>query len=179
MKVLVISYSMTGNNDALAAMLSKELGAEHITIRESRPRTNGTIALDMLLNRTPGVTPTSYRIDDKELIVFAGPVWMGHVAAPLRACFKQLKFRVGPYIFVSISGGALGPNPKLADELKKRVGKEPAAVIDLHIADLLPQDPKPTREVTSSYRLNSNDLRVLTDEILIKIREAVHIGGLH
>jgi hypothetical protein len=62
------------------------------------------------------------------------------------------------YAFISISGGADGPNPKLAGELEKRAGTEPGALIDLHIADLLPSDPKPTRKITSAYRINSEDI---------------------
>ncbi|MCK4731406.1 MAG: flavodoxin family protein, partial [Methanophagales archaeon] len=55
MKVTVISYSLTGNNEALAASIASEISAEHIRITESKPRTNVTIALDMLFNRTPKV----------------------------------------------------------------------------------------------------------------------------
>ncbi len=53
MQTIVISYSLTGNNDALATSIATELVAKHIKIIESKPRTNGTIALDMLFNRTP------------------------------------------------------------------------------------------------------------------------------
>jgi hypothetical protein len=112
-------------------------------------------------------------VEDNDLVIFVGPVWMGQVAAPLRAYFKHLKGRLDQYAFVSISGGANGPNPKLAGELKKRVGKEPTAVIDLHIADLLPSDPKPTREDTSAYRLNDEDVRSLTDKIVKTLKEAM------
>ena len=52
-----------------------------------------------------------------------------------------------------------------AGELNKRVGKEPAALIDLHIADLLPSDPKPNRKDTSAYRLTDKDVKGLTNTI--------------
>ena len=177
MKVIVISYSLTGNNDALATSIAAEFAADHIKISESKPRTMGTIFLDVLFNRTPQVNPKVDMVEDNDLVIFVGPVWMGHVATPLRAYFRQLKASAGQYAFVSISGGADGANPKLAGELNKRVGKEPAAVIDLHIADLLPRDPKPNRKDTSAYRLNDRDVKRLTNTIVKALRET--IDALH
>ena len=173
MKVTVISYSLTGNNEALATSIASEFSARHIRIKESKPRTNVTIALDMLFNRTPKVNPTMINVEDSDIVIFVGPVWMGQVAAPLRTCFKFLKNSLSQYAFISISGGADGANPKLGRELNKRVGKKPAAIIDLHIADLLPSDPKPTRDDTSTYRLNDEDVRSLTNKIVKTLQEAM------
>ena len=172
-RVKVVSYSMTGNNDAIAIGIAAELAAEHIKITEPKPRTNGTIVLDMLFGRTPKVNQKLDNVADNDLVVLVGPVWMGHVAAPLRACLKQLRGRPVRYAFCSISGGADGPNPKLAGDLTRRVGKAPAAVVDLHIADLLPPDPKPTREDTSSYRLKDNDVKIITDTMVKALRETI------
>jgi len=100
-------------------------------------------------------------------------VWMGQIATPFRACFKQLRKKVSRYAFISISGGADGPNPKIAGELKKKLGKEPIALIDLHIADLLSPEPKPTRDDTSAYRITESDVRYLTDKIVSTLNETV------
>jgi hypothetical protein len=171
MKIIVISYSLTGNNEALATSIAAEFAAKHIKISESKPRTMATIILDMLFNRTPHVSPIVDNVADYDLVIFVGPVWMGQVATPLRAYFKHLKARLGQYAFISISGGADGGNPKLAGELTKRLGKEPAALIDQHIADLLPSDPKPGRKETSAYRLNDRDVKSLTNSIVKTLRE--------
>jgi hypothetical protein len=109
------------------------------------------------------------------LILFFGLVWLGQVATPLRAYLKHLKTNPCRYAFISISGGADGANLKLAGELKNRVGKEPIALIDLHIADLLPSDPKPTRKVTSAYQINSGDIKKLTNIIVKTVRETISI----
>jgi len=179
MKAIVISYSLTGNNEDLAASLAATLGAEHVRITEPKPRTMGTIALDMMFNRTPKIImpveadrlrPNAEAYD---LVLFVGPVWMGQVASPFRACFKQLGPRIARYAFTSISGGADGPNPRLADELKKRLGKEPVCLVDLHIADLLPAAPKPTREDTSAYRITESDVKHLTDTIVATLHEVL------
>jgi len=173
MKTMIISYSLTGNNKDLAESLAETLAAEHSNITESKPRTTGTILLDMIFNRTPKIQIPVSKTEDYDLVLFVGPVWMGQVASPFRACFKQLGPKVDKYAFISISGGADGPNPKLADELGKRMGKEPAVVIDLHIADLLPPEPKPRRKDTSAYRINKRDIRSLTDTAAATLHKAL------
>lgn len=162
MRDLVISYSLTGNNGALAARIAQELRVEHIKVIEPKPRTIRTIALDMMFNRTPKVTSQPERLDDYDRVIFLGPVWMGHVAAPLRAYLKHLRKKPRTYAFISISGGADGPNQQLASDLNKRVGREPIAIIDLHIADLFPSEPKPTRNDTSKYQLSESDVEKLS-----------------
>jgi hypothetical protein len=173
MKAVVVSYSLTGNNGDLAASLAATLEAEHVRITEPKPRTMGTIALDMAFKRTPKITMPVENIEEYDLVLFVGPVWMGQIATPFRACFRQLGQKIGKYAFISISGGAEGPNPKLADELTKRLGKEPVCLIDLHIADLLPPEPKPTREDTMAYRINEREVKHLTDTIVATLHETI------
>ena len=50
---------------------------------------------------------------------------------------------------------------------------EPVALIDLHIADLQPREPKPTREDTSVYRLDDKDIRKFTRTIVEILRKTV------
>jgi multimeric flavodoxin WrbA len=177
MNYIVISYSLTGNNAALAKGIVAEFAAEHIIITEPKPRNTAAIIFDMIFNRTPKVNPdvakVAAQVSDQDLVILMGPVWMGQAASPLRACFKQLHARLGKYAFVSLSGGAMGPNSKLADDLKKRIGKEPAALIDLHIADLLPSEPKPTMKDTGAYRINEKDAKSLTARIVQILRETM------
>jgi hypothetical protein len=177
MKTIVISYSLTGNNDEVATSIAKEFTAEHIRISEPNTRTMFTIILDILFNRTPKVNPKVENVGDYDLVIFMGPVWMGHVATPLRAYFKHLKARPSQYAFVSISGGADGANPKLADELNKRLGKSPVALIDLHIADLLPPNSNSKRKDTMAYRLNDSDVQMLTNKIVKTLHETMAKTG--
>ncbi|MBN1873616.1 MAG: hypothetical protein JXA33_05255 [Anaerolineae bacterium] len=173
MKKMIVSYSLTGNNEDLAASLAAALGVDHVRITESKSRTMLTTALDMFFNRTPKISMPLETIETYDWVFFVGPVWMGQIATPFRACFKQAKQKIGDYAFISISGGADGPNLKLADELEKKLGKEPVALIDLHIADLLPPEPKPTRDDTSAYRLTENDVKHLTDTIVATLDKTV------
>jgi flavodoxin len=171
MNTLIISYSLTGNNQALAKRLAAELHAQHIVITEPKPRTILAIFLDVLFNRTPKIDPIPTSVNPNDMVIFIGPVWMGQIATPLRACFKQFKHKVLKYAFISISGGADGDNTKLGDELIKRTGVQPVAMIDLHIADLLPSNPRPQRKETSAYRLNGKDLDKLIETIKLKLSQ--------
>ena len=170
MNVVVISYSLTGNNEALAKSISEKFAAEHIKITEPKPRTMGAIVLDVIFNKTPKVQPPPETLVDYDLILFLGPIWMGKIATPLRAYLKYIKKTQCRYAFISISGGADGVNPKLESELKKIVGKEPTSLIDLHIVDLLPSDPKPTRKNTSAYKINNEDIEKLTNSIVETVK---------
>ena len=161
MRTLIVSYSHTGNNGDLARGLAAILPADHVEVAESKARTMWTIALDVILGRNPKVALPDVDVEQYGLVVFVGPVWMGHAATPLRALFKSFGPRIRAYAWASISGGADGPNPKLGGELTKRLGKAPAAVIDMHIADLLPSEPKPTREVTMAYRVSDQESQLL------------------
>jgi hypothetical protein len=176
MKTVVISYSMTGNNEALAKQLSEALGADHLRIVARKPRTMASAVLDLIFRRKPPVEPLSEDVGLYELAIFVGPVWAGQVASPFRACFDAVAPRIRSYAFVSISGGAVGPNPRLAGELKARLSKEAAAVVDLHIADLLPQDPPPKAKDTSAYRLDEAGAKALADSAIAALREAKAIA---
>ncbi len=172
MKTTVISYSFTGNNENLANSIAAELNANQIKLTEVKRRTMCTIVLDMLFNREPKLNPVSENTEN-DFVLFIGPVWMGLAASPFRIFFRQYKDKFKRYAYASISGGALGPNPKLAGDLAKRSGKVPSAVIDLHIADLLPSDPGPTMKTTSSYRLNEMDIKNLTTTIVKSVKETM------
>lgn len=167
MSTVILSYSLSGNNRALAASLAEALGGFHLDVVESKPRTTQTITFDILFNRIPSVQPEPKVLDQYDRVVFMGPVWMGKIATPLRPYLAYLKKHPIRYSFVSISGGADGDNPKLAGELFKRTGTKPEALQDLHITGLLPAEPRPDRSVTSAYQLTEKDVKKLTAQLLL------------
>lgn len=171
MKISVISYSLTGNNEALAKSLAGALSAEHVSITEPGRRNMGTIGFDMMFKRTPKVSVPAVRPEERDLVVFVGPVWMGQVASPFRACFKDLGPRLGKYAFVSICGGADGPNPKLASELTARLGKAPAALVEVLKADFLPSEPKPTRKDTMAFKVSDAQVKDLTEKAVSALKK--------
>ncbi len=172
MKTAIISYSYTGNNEALATWVGEKLSLDHFRVSEHKKRKTLTIAVDMLFGRTPTVLPEGAVLDPYDLILFFAPVWMGQPATPLRSFFRYIKGKNGPskYGFISLSGGSDHSNPLLAGDLEKRTGRPPYFLLDLHIADLLASDQTITRQMTSAYRINETDLCKLGTMITDKLQ---------
>jgi hypothetical protein len=171
MKVAVVSYSFTGNNTRFAEHLARASSARQITVGTQKPVTYGTITLDMILHRKPEIDLDPFALRGYDLILIVGPVWLGKVAFPLRRCLDMLKRSRQPYAFLSVSGGADGDNPHLAEELKQRIGSKPVFVLDQHIRELLPGEPKPTRDDTSNYRLSDADCALFAGRAMEAVRQ--------
>ena len=167
MKTKVISYSYTGNNEALAADFAKEIGAEHLRITEPKKRTAGMIVKENLFKRDPKINLSKDEISEDVFAIFFGPFWFGKIASPLRSYFKQLKNRSFKYGFVSLCVGPDDPeaDDNLKDELNNMIGKDPEFIILKKIADLFPPDPQPTQQMLTQYRLNEKDLKMLVSSI--------------
>ena len=171
MKTAIISYSLTGNNEAIATRIAKEMKVEHIRVTERKKRTNGTIAIDLLLGRIPFTQPGEQVLSSYDLIIFVAPIWMGQPAFPLRSYLGFLKKHPIKYAYVSISGGAMNDNPGLEEKLLKRTGMEPCVLVDHNIIDLLPTEPKPTTHDTSKYRLTEEDIERLAEHTVDLLKE--------
>ncbi|WP_410768811.1 flavodoxin family protein [Fontibacillus sp. BL9] len=169
MNIAVVSYSYTGNNDLFAACVAKDLSATHIKITTKKPMTMGSIITDMIFARTPKMQPSPKNLKQYDLILFFAPIWMGHIASPLREYLQHLKSSPQAYGFFSVSGGADGGNPKLFAELVKRTGKKPAIVLDQHIRDFIPQNLKPTRHDTSAYKISEAEASRLSTKAVKEI----------
>jgi len=175
MKVNVISYSLTGNNRKLAAALVSRIEGEHILISESGQRSNGQIAMEMLFGKTPETSPSELDAAGVDLLLFVGPVWMGQPASPFRGVFKSIRNQNIPYAYISISGGALGPNKRLSKGLEKKVGRKPEAVVDLQIARLfLDGSQKVRAKDTSAYQLTDQDALRLTGLVMDEIGDLLN-----
>jgi multimeric flavodoxin WrbA len=174
MKTTVISYSLTGNNEALASAIASRLSAEHIRVTEPGRRKMGKIVLDVILNRKPKSRVELNDAENSDFVIFTAPVWMGKAASPLRALFSRLKGKDIRYAYVTVCGGADGPNPELEKELTGRMGNPPAAVVELHIAGLLPAEPKPQRKDTMHYRLSGKETEQMADQAITVLRDLVN-----
>ncbi len=163
MNIAILSYSYTGNNTALAECVARKLTAKHIEASVQKPITIAGIAMDMTFARIPKVQPAPDILQQYDLILFFGPVWMGQVASPFRAYLNFLKTNPRQYGFLSISGGADGENAKLSGELYKRTGIQPVIMLDQHIKNLLPSGTMPTRKDTSAYKISEIEMNRLSD----------------
>jgi hypothetical protein len=171
MKIAVVSYSYTGNNDRLAACVARDLSVENIKITTQKPMTMGRIILDMIFNRTPKVHPNPDLLKQYDLILFFAPVWIGHIASPLRPYLHAEKSHSKAYGFFSISGGADGDNSKLLPELLKRTGMRPTIMLDQHIKDFIRQNTNPTRKDTSAYKISEAEASSLSAAAIKEINK--------
>lgn len=168
MKTVIMSYSFTGNNEALAKRIAEELKVEHIRITEQKKRTNGTIAADLIFGRTPKTEPNPQVMSAYDRIIFIAPIWMGQPAFPIRSYLKHLKEHPQKYAYVSISGDK---NPGLSNVLKSRAGAEATTIIELSITDLIQSEQKPTPQIVSEYRLTEQDIESLTKRAITILQE--------
>ena len=167
MTTKVISYSFTGNNEALAANFAKEIGAEHLQIIEPKKRTAGKIMKENLFNRDPKINLSGDEISAEDFAVFVSPFWFGKLASPLRAYLKKLKNIPSKYGFLSLCVGYDDPEgyQKFKNDLAEMLGREPEFVILKRIADLLPSGQAPTQKLLTEYRINQEDLTKLVASI--------------
>lgn len=163
MRIKVISYSFTGNNEALAAGFAREIGAEHLRITEPKKRTAVKILKEKLFKKDPKINLRGDEITNEDFAVFFSPFWFGKLASPLRSYFKMLKTKPAKYGFVSLCGGFDNAEAaeKFKAELSALLGCEPDFVIIYKIADLLPSDSAPTQNMLINYRVSSEDLESL------------------
>ncbi len=179
MKIAVVSYSYTGNNDRLASCVARDLSVEYIKITTQQPMTMWSILLDIIFNRTPKTFPNPETLERYDLILFFAPVWMGQIASPLRPYLSAVKSNPKAYGFLSISGGADGDNPTLLAELLKRTGTKPILTLDQHIRDLIHQNTKPTRKDTSAYKISEAEAISLSTVVIKEINKLMRGNGIH
>jgi len=177
MKIKMISYSLTGNNGRLADSLAARISADHTSLKDMKTRSNGQIAREMLFGGIPETIPSETGTEDADLLLFVGPVWMGQPASPFRKAFKGIRERTVPYAYISVSGGALGPNRRLSKALEKRTGSKPEAVVDLQIARLFLDKDKPAMKDTSAYVLSPEEAERLSDMVIDEIGDLIE-GGI-
>jgi len=173
MNLAIVYHSNTGNNAQFAERVAAALNATPIRVQAKTPFSNGSVVKDFLLCRNPEIDIVLESLSGFDCILFFAPVWLGKVAFPLRRCLHFLRKHPVPYGFLSISGGALGDNPKLASELKRRTHYAPLLVLDQHITSLLPSDPPPTSADTSAYLLNETDCETLVARAIVELRTAI------
>lgn len=156
-KTLVLFYSFTGNNEKLAKRIADYLSADYQAINEINKRNFFTIVLDVVFNRIPHIHKPVKEINQYEHVIFIAPIWLGKIASPLRSVFKLYRENIRSYSFISLSGGADGVNVGIEHELVSRLGKKPVKVDNPLIIDLLPTEPRPTRQQLEDYRLSDVD----------------------
>ena len=162
MNTAIISYSLTGNNCALAESLAKKTNAKHIEVKTVKKFGMGTLIMDIMFKRAPKVTPAPSVLDEYDSIIFMGPLWMGQAATPLRRYFAYLKGSGKKYSFISVCGGAKGGNQNLQEQFIQRIGHAPENLLELHTSNLVDESVKEDIKATTDYKLTGADVEDFT-----------------
>lgn len=163
MKSLVVYYSLTGNNEALAKKISERLDCDVVRIQTAKKRTNLSAFLDLILKRNPKLQEYSVRFSDYDQLIFIAPVWAGKVATPMQTFFENEKQNILRYSFITLCGGIAGQKQKIAEYLSTTLLRKPVAVEELWVSDLLVAGQKD--KDTTHYSVRTEDLYVFKPEI--------------
>ena len=163
MKSLVVYYSLTGNNDALAQKISERLGCDVVRIHTAKNRTKLSAFLDVIFKRNPKLQEYSIRFSDYDQLIFIAPVWAGKVATPMLTFFENEKRNIRRYSFITLCGGVAGQKQKIAEYLTSTLQQKPVTVEELWVSDLLVAGQK-DKDATH-YSVRMEDLYVFKPEI--------------
>nr|WP_297355768.1 flavodoxin [uncultured Caldimonas sp.] len=126
-KVLVVSYSYTGTSRRLAQMLAYLRGWPLGEVFEIRPRQGGSgtwrCVLDSLLQRRPRVRYDGPPLTDFDAVVLVAPVWVSHLASPMRSFVAWQRDSLHDVAVISTQGGE--GRPQVAAQVARLLGREP------------------------------------------------------
>ena len=167
MNPVIISFSETMNNERVASQTAKDLNIDWIKLQETKKRKMMTDIFDVIFNRKPKLALDVRLLEPYDLIIFMGPVWIGHPATPFRRIFQYLKTHHKDYGLITVCGGNcdLVSNPKLKECLTKRTGYDPKFVKELKIFDLMPpESEKVINERMFKYEMIKEEIDQYVEE---------------
>jgi len=161
MKIVIVYYSFSGNNELLAKKLQTRLGCDMLKINELKKRNGLTILFDILFNRSPKVKRPKVLLSRYDRVILLAPIWAGKIANPMRSFIRLEKENFNEYSFITLCGD--GGNRNVLSELTRCVGKKPISVLELKVGDLLKS--KNQRKFTSTYKLKEEDMEFYNEPI--------------
>jgi flavodoxin len=165
MKTLIVYYSFTHNNDALAKMIRTRLDCEMFKIETMRKRTPFSILFDAVFSRKPAIQKHNLAIQNFDRFVFVGPIWMGKIAGPLKTFLREEKSNIKCYSFISVCGGVAGQKEKIANELTSIVGSRPKSVYELWVSEIVGEHATKSVKNVSAYRIGPAELQKFKEKI--------------
>lgn len=136
--ILIVYYSRTGTTRQVARQLADKLGADTYAIQDARPR-HGLFgylqsALEAMRGALPDIKPSCMPLSQYDLVVLGTPVWMGHLASPMRRFLHDKARFIRQAAFFCTMGGEGADT--VFGEMEKLVGQEPRAALALRNDDV-------------------------------------------
>jgi menaquinone-dependent protoporphyrinogen IX oxidase len=174
MKSLLVYYSATGNNKALAENLTKRLDSDVEAINAGGKLAGMSIpiaAFKSFIGIGSKIDAPKYDPGAYDLVVLASPVYAGGVPPQVRSYLKLSKGKIKHLAVASVSGG--GNNPKAVKGAEDLAGKKAVAVIELKaIEDKTGKDKKMFPKLTAEY-LEKQDYREKIDAFVEALKKGL------
>lgn len=164
MKTLIVYYSFTQNNEALARIIQTRLDCEMLKIETVKRRSTFSIFLDAAFGRKPAIFPHNLNMNYDQF-VFIAPIWMGKIAGPLKTFLLKEKNNIKCYSFISVCGGLTRQKEKIEDELASIVGRRPQTVCELWISEIVGEHVTKNAKNISAYKIRSSELEKFKTKI--------------
>lgn len=174
MQPLIVYYSHSGTNEKLAIELRDRIGCDMHEIKEKKKRKNISILFDFLFKRNSRLESIDFNISDYGPIILLAPIWAGKIAAPMRTFIKREKEKLTDYSFITICYGVAGQREKIISELSALTANKPAAVAELWINNLLPEEQRNKIKYASKFKVEKQHLQQFDAEIKFFIEMALH-----
>ncbi|MGO1060574.1 flavodoxin family protein [Planococcus sp. FY231025] len=174
MKPLIVYYSYSGNNEKLALELRDRIACDMFEIKEKKKRKDLSIFVDFLVKRNSRLAPLDFDPSGYGPIILLAPIWAGKIAAPMRTFIKQEKDKLTDYSFITLCSGAAGQREKIAAELAALTPHKPAAVAELWVNNLLPEEQRNKIKYATNFRVQKEHMKQFDDEIRFFIEMALH-----
>ena len=165
MKILIVYYSHSGNNEKVAHELKNKTGGVLYRIWEKRKRKTVSILFDILFKRNSSLRQTLIDIREFDKVILVSPIWGGRIATPMRAFIKEKQEYINEYYFISVCNGEPGQQGKIIDELYSITHRTPGNFSELSINSLLPAEKQRKVRYTFNYRIDTRDLWQFNDMI--------------
>ena len=164
-KTLIVYYSFTGNNEALAFQLQDRLACDILRIEEKKKRRGISILFDLIFKRRPRLEKYSIDWPAYQNFIFVAPIWAGKIGTPMLTFLQQERNNIRDYSFITLCGGAAGQKDKIQDFLASTQKFRPLAVEELWVNDLLKPEQREQIKYTTGYRVKVEDWVVFDQKI--------------
>ena len=166
MRTLIVYYSFTGNNKALAERLCERIECDILAVREERGRNGFSILLDLLFKRRARLSKYTVDVSAYDNVIVVAPVWAGKIATPMQTFLLNERRNLTRYSVFTVCGGVAGQREKLAEFMETLTGKRPAAVKELWVKDFLPAEKRDDPRFSSTYQVNDDDWKKVDFKII-------------
>lgn len=144
-KSLVIFYSLSGNTGLVAAKIAALLHGDSERILKKEPYQGFwgymRAATHAISGHRPAIEAPKWNPKDYDLVVIAGPVWMGRIAPPVQSYLHRFQGRFKRIAFCVTHGGS--SPAKSFQQMQDLSGASPVATLSVTAKEVVDRDYDP------------------------------------